>query len=100
MADSLDECVAQLKAGILGGMKLKGLRVNLHEENQALIWCLDLQGWTFSKTPAPSHVLSVERPIPSSAHNVDCGYIRNVAMDMENSSSIQTTSAQDTVTLG
>jgi hypothetical protein len=59
-----------------------------HEENQAY------GVRTYSATPAPSLVLSVGvelEIIPSSVHNTDCGYIRNVAMSVENLSSIQTT---------
>jgi hypothetical protein len=37
------------------------------------------------------------RTIPSSAHNADCTYIRNVAMSVGDLSSIQTTSDQGAV---
>jgi hypothetical protein len=91
MADSLDECVSKLKAW-KDGMKTKGLRVNM-KETKLMVSGPELD-------PVPSLVPSVGvefEVIPSNAHNVDCGYIRSVAMSMENLLSIQTTSAQDAV---
>jgi hypothetical protein len=95
MADSLDECVTMLKAWT-NGMETKGLRVNMKKTS---LWCMDL-GWAFSVTLAPSLVLFVGVElgiIPFSAHNADCGFIRNTAMSVEDLSSSQTTSAQDAV---
>jgi hypothetical protein len=45
-------------------------------------------------TPVPSHVQSVRvelETIPSSDHNADCGYIKNLAISAEDLSLIQTT---------